>query len=247
MTAAIPRTTTSGSRFVSCRRAPQRPRSRRVSRFASRKLVSGCFRSAPAPRARQVAPQLTSTHQENSVTVVTIVLGCAVAPNSTANTSTGLPSYLLRDPSTANADNLKVDMRLPANPSGLGPDWVIDPSHKYPHGERYRHPGGDYLDWHPGQAGQPGWGGKDHWHSPNVPKGTRQHLPPGTEIPDPRPAPSGPAPSTPFTSGERVLIGAGGAVGGAAIGYGIYRGVRMIPSLVFPPLWPTIPINAAVP
>jgi hypothetical protein len=85
MTAAIPRTTTGprlgGSRFASCRRAPQRPRSRRVSRFASQKLASGFFRSSPAPRPRQVAPQLTRTHQENSVTVVTIVLGCAVAPN----------------------------------------------------------------------------------------------------------------------------------------------------------------------
>ncbi|NTU86077.1 MAG: Rhs family protein, partial [Chloroflexales bacterium] len=30
------------------------------------------------------------------------------------------------------------------------------------------------------------------------------------------------------------------------VGYLIYRGVRMIPSL-FPPLWPTIPLNLAVP
>jgi hypothetical protein len=69
-------------RFASCRRAPQRPRSRRVSRFAARKLASGFFAPAPTTRARQVAAQLTSTHQENSVTVVTTVLGCAVGPNS---------------------------------------------------------------------------------------------------------------------------------------------------------------------
>ena len=31
-----------------------------------------------------------------------------------------------------------------------------------------------------------------------------------------------------------------------AIGYGAYRVIRMIPSL-FPPLWPTIPANAAIP
>ena len=30
------------------------------------------------------------------------------------------------------------------------------------------------------------------------------------------------------------------------VGYLIYRGVRMLPSL-FPPLWPTIPANAAIP
>ena len=29
-------------------------------------------------------------------------------------------------------------------------------------------------------------------------------------------------------------------------GYLVYRGIRMLPSL-FPPLWPTIPANAAVP
>jgi RHS repeat-associated protein len=37
----------------------------------------------------------------------------------------------------------------------------------------------------------------------------------------------------------RVVVGAGGA-------YLIYRGVRLVPSL-FPPLWPTIPVNAALP
>ncbi|HXE34968.1 MAG TPA: hypothetical protein VN087_13720 [Verrucomicrobiae bacterium] len=29
--------------------------------------------------------------------------------------------------------------------------------------------------------------------------------------------------------------------------YIIYRVVRMIPSLTIPPLWPTIPLNAALP
>jgi len=38
----------------------------------------------------------------------------------------------------------------------------------------------------------------------------------------------------------------GAALGSAAIGYGIYRVVRFIPSL-FPPLWGTIPPNIAVP
>ena len=35
-------------------------------------------------------------------------------------------------------------------------------------------------------------------------------------------------------------------VGGVAAGYLIYRGVRMLPSLA-PPLWWTIPFNAALP
>jgi hypothetical protein len=71
------------SRSASFRRSPQRPSSRRVSRFAARKLASGFFRSEPAPRARSAAAQVTETHQENSVTVVTIVLGCAVDPKNT--------------------------------------------------------------------------------------------------------------------------------------------------------------------
>ncbi len=43
-------------------------------------------------------------------------------------------------------------------------------------------------------------------------------------------------------SGNDVLVGAG-VVGG---GYIIYRGIRMLPSLL-PPLWPTIPANLIVP
>jgi hypothetical protein len=45
----------------------------------------------------------------------------------------------------------------------------------------------------------------------------------------------------------REIIGGAAAVGaGIGVGYLIYRGVRMIPSL-FPPLWPTIPANLAIP
>jgi RHS repeat-associated protein len=39
----------------------------------------------------------------------------------------------------------------------------------------------------------------------------------------------------------------GKAAVGAGAAYLIYRGIRMIPSLAAPPLWPTIPINAATP
>ena len=45
------------------------------------------------------------------------------------------------------------------------------------------------------------------------------------------------------TSATKVVVGGAAAIGG---GYLLYRGLRMIPSL-FPPLWPTIPANAAIP
>ena len=51
-----------------------------------------------------------------------------------------------------------------------------------------------------------------------------------------------PDPDRPRVTGEDVVkVGAG-----IGIGYLIYRGVRLIPSL-FPPAWPTIPANLAVP
>ena len=45
------------------------------------------------------------------------------------------------------------------------------------------------------------------------------------------------------TSAAKVVVGGAATIGG---GYLLYRGLRMIPSL-FPPLWPTIPANAAIP
>ncbi len=50
--------------------------------LAGQKLASGFFDSVPRTRAPESLAQLTETHQENSVTVVTMVLGCAVAPNN---------------------------------------------------------------------------------------------------------------------------------------------------------------------
>jgi hypothetical protein len=43
-----------------------------------------------------------------------------------------------------------------------------------------------------------------------------------------------------------VAIATGGAVATVGAGYLAYRGLRMLPSL-FPPLWPTIPANLAIP
>ena len=93
---------------------------------------------------------------------------------------------------TVSVDPYGLDMTLPNNPSGLGPEWTPDPTHKNPNGQRFRGPGGKCLDWHPGTPGKPGWKGKDHWHSPDAPKGPKDHLPPGTEIPDPAPPPPSP-------------------------------------------------------
>src|SRR5690606_8508103 len=67
---------------------------------------------------------------------------------------------------------------LPDDPSGLPDEWVPDPSHRYPNGQRFRHPNGDYLDWHPGRPGKPGWGGRDHWHH----NGGKPHLKPGEVV-----------------------------------------------------------------
>ena len=53
-------------------------------------------------------------------------------------------------------------IKLPGNPSGLPPEWQPDPSHQDPNGDRYRHPNGDYVDFHKGRPGERGWKGKDH-------------------------------------------------------------------------------------
>lgn len=58
---------------------------------------------------------------------------------------------------------------LPSNPSGLGSGWQdvtpipggkVNP--KIP--KRFRGPKGTEVEFDPGVAGKPGWGGKDHWH-----------------------------------------------------------------------------------
>jgi hypothetical protein len=121
-----------------------------------------------------------------------------------------LHGYVQNSP-TAWVDPLGLD-KWPPNPSGLGPEWKLDPTHKYPHGERYRDPTGRPLDWHLGRPGERGWGGKDHWHDPN--NFGKKHLPPGTEIPDAQRLPQQPQPQSPNPSlsqgyGE-FLLGLGG-------------------------------------
>ena len=72
---------------------------------------------------------------------------------------------------------------FPADPSGLGSDWVRDTKHKAPNDERWVNPEtGDKVDWHPAMPGQPGEKGKDHWHW--VPGGKKEdtHYDPGEQI-----------------------------------------------------------------
>ncbi|HYJ85634.1 MAG TPA: RHS repeat-associated core domain-containing protein, partial [Pyrinomonadaceae bacterium] len=65
-------------------------------------------------------------------------------------------------------------------------------------------------------------------------------------VPQPHPYPVGKGPGgSPGGIPKGVKV-AGGVVAGVGAGYLIYRGLRMIPSL-FPPLWPTIPANLAIP
>ncbi|MEM7173269.1 MAG: RHS repeat-associated core domain-containing protein, partial [Pseudomonadota bacterium] len=127
--------------------------------------------------------------------------------------------------------------QLPSSPDGLGNGWTKDTGHRNPNGEKWNHDSGASLEWHPGQEGKPGWRGKDHWHL----NGGKEHLPPGTDIPD-LPIGEGDGACPEDSSCRKV---AGAAALGAA-GYIAYRCIRMIPSLL-PPFWPTIPANVAIP
>ena len=110
------------------------------------------------------------------------------------------------------------EIRLPNDPSGLPSDWQRDPGHRDPNGERWRHPSGDVLDWHQGRPGMPGWRGKDHWHHNDG----NEHLPPGTEVPDP--------PGSGNACGEDCKQKVATVVTTAAGVYIVYRCIRMIPS-----------------
>jgi hypothetical protein len=84
----------SGSRFMSPPRARRTEHSRQTShpgnRVAGRKTAPGIFLRTTPKTCPENLPQVTETHQENAVTVVTIVLGCVVAPNSVASGGTNI-------------------------------------------------------------------------------------------------------------------------------------------------------------
>jgi hypothetical protein len=81
-------------------------------------------------------------------------------------------AYCDNDPANAvDPEGLEtIEVTLPANPSGLGPNWQPDPSHREPNGERWVLPGGGGLDFHPARPGMGGHQEKDHWHVVNPPK-----------------------------------------------------------------------------
>jgi RHS repeat-associated protein len=117
-------------------------------------------------------------------------------PLGVSSSDLNLHAYVSNSPLNA-IDPLGLD-KLPANPSGLGPEWKLDPTHPSPNGQRYRDPSGRPLDWNPAQPGAPKseWRGRDHWHDPN--NSGKRHLLPGREIPDaqrlPPKAPPNPRP-----------------------------------------------------
>jgi REP element-mobilizing transposase RayT len=122
-----------------------------------------------------------------------------------------LYAYALNDP--LNYHDPSGLLVLPANPSDLPGEWVRDPTHRDPNGQRFRHPDGDVLDFHRGRPGETGWTGRDHWHH----NGGKEHLKPGREVPDP--APSAPCeyapPEPPVLTPE--LVGAAAVAVGAGI------------------------------
>ncbi|MGP0021764.1 MAG: DUF4157 domain-containing protein [Streptosporangiaceae bacterium] len=102
-----------------------------------------------------------------------------------------VPALSRQPPTIARQDQTDIaNLRLPSDPTGLPPEWTNDPTHMDPNGSRWRHPDGDYLDFHKGRPGKPGWRGKDHWHH----NGEDEHLEPGDEIPQPTPVSAPPAP-----------------------------------------------------
>jgi hypothetical protein len=106
------------------------------------------------------------------------------------------------------------------DPSKLGPEWVSDPSHKAPNGERWVRGDGTKLDFHRGQKGAKGNRGKDHWHvirpgerKPDRSLGDRGHIAPGTTVDLPifapkfspvAPIPNGLLPTCTYCEGEPI-------------------------------------------
>ncbi|WP_119730191.1 eCIS core domain-containing protein [Thermomonospora amylolytica] len=80
-------------------------------------------------------------------------------------------------------------------------------------------------------------------------KGRRRRVRRPVRLPSPAPVPAPAprtAPSEEGVTGRDVAKGAAAAGVGIGVGYLIYRGVRMVPSL-FPPLWPTFVPNLVTP
>ncbi len=181
-----------------------------------------------------------------------------IAPNSTGTNGTGSTPGNGWDTGTAyvlpsitvgpnNADSLKSDATLPGGgmPKGWDPSW---PSGSDPRGPFVQDPNGPKWYPHPEDDGHwPHWDREDNQerYPPNSKKPwPGQKRPPYEDQSDKNPWPQPPTPQpAPLITGSQVA----GGVAVIGTGYLIYRVVRMTPSVVLPPLWPTIPANAVIP
>ena len=84
------------------------------------------------------------------------------------------------------------EIMLPDEPGGLPPDWTQDPTHKDPNSTKWRSPKGGCLEFAPGQPGEPGWGGRPHWHDCTDKQRRRKHWNPGENCPQPGDEPEQP-------------------------------------------------------
>ncbi len=82
-------------------------------------------------------------------------------------------------------------MILPNDPSGLGSDWKLDPTHKNPNGQLFRDGSGRPLEFHKGNPSKTGDQRFNHWHDPSVDGRHRPRMP-GEKIPNPIPQPKAP-------------------------------------------------------
>jgi RHS repeat-associated protein len=88
--------------------------------------------------------------------------------------------------------------KLPSDPSGLGPGWKQDTSHKNPNGSKWTNEDGWNLEFHKGNGKKGSAGEDDHWHltppGEKKSKSGQEHLDPGDEVtvtvPDPKPEPA---------------------------------------------------------
>jgi hypothetical protein len=129
------------------------------------------------------APQ-RSSKRDHLLDPASVAAAKAAAGIAAPISNTALAEMLSRSNTSEPVSAAGILFRLPLDPTGLPPEWTHDPTHLDPNGTRWRHPNGDYLDFHKGRPGQRGFRGRDHWHH----NGEDEHLIPGEdEIGEPEP------------------------------------------------------------
>ena len=80
-------------------------------------------------------------------------------------------------PSLPKVDQIGLDWEVgvPSSPGDLGEEWedVTHPKNKGIHRDFKNKKTGEKIRWDPGESGEPGWKGKNHWHRYN-PKWTKK-------------------------------------------------------------------------